>query len=324
MPSAFHRQLADLSYDLATLTQEGPQQSTLQEMGQRVEAFLLRHQNEIKIIDRLALKNLSAQLRLLGLDSNSRVYQIIENLHQKVGNAPSGTSRRHSSESLPGELAFDASRLNLDGGSDITDEALTILARWPDWANIEKLNLHLCTEITDLGLVAIAQSSQLTSLTELNISGCLLITDHGIAELVQGKREWRSLDLSNLIQITDASLGFISHSQSCRVLKRLRLFGVKTISDQGLYSLSVSPILGSLEQLDLGGGLFQLSELGIGHLAGLQSLQMLSLSGCSGVTDKSLAKLATLPNLKQLDLSDCPGVSLEGLMAVAHLELIGP
>ncbi len=322
MPSQFHRQLADLSYDLAEAMQKNDK-STPEEIGQQVESFLLRHQTEIRNIDRLALNNLGAQLRLLGLHTDANVYQIIEKLHRRVGHGPLGSSHRPYFDTPKREPTVDFKRLNLEGCTDVTDEALDMLARWPDWTALERLNLHLCAEITDKGLSSLAHSTQLTHLVDLNIGGCLLVTDRGVANLAHSLREWHSLDLSHLDLLTDASLGFIAHSEMCRGLQRLRLFGSKKLTDQGLHILSTSPLLDSLVELDLGGGLFHLTEQGIVHLAEMRSLETLSLSECSGVTDKALIKLATLSRLKRLDLTDCPGVSLEGLQPVAHLELIG-
>lgn len=216
---------------------------------------------------------------------------------------------------------YDPTRLTLEGCTDVTDEAVIYLARSYDWPRLERLNLHLCTEITDHSLCALAQSAQLSHLVELNIGGCLLVTDQGIAELVQGQREWHGLDLSNLTQITDAAVGFIADAENCLSLERLRLFGSHQLTDQALYALSKSSFLRNLRELDLGGGLFQLSEQGIISLAEIKSLETLSLRECPGVTDKAISFLATLPELRQLDITDCPAVSLEGLQPVAHLEL---
>ncbi len=323
MPSEFHRQLADLSYDLVEIMHGEATMSLPGEMGKRVEGFLLRHQHEIQGLDRLALKNLAAQLRLSGLENDASVFELIENLYKQVGCGAFAAQRHSVQTRVQAVPAADPTRLSLEGCFDVTDEALFALSRWSDWARLEKLSLHLCTEVTDRGVAALAYSSQLTRLVELALGGCLLITDHGIAELVHGKREWRSLDLSNLMQISDASLGFIAHAQACRKLLRLRLFGTKHITDKGLHLLANAPGLQNLRELDLGGGLFQLSEQGLLSLAELKSLEKLSLKECSGVSDKVLTMLATLPKLRWIDLADCPAISLEGLQAVAHLELTG-
>ena len=78
--------------------------------------------------------------------------------------------RRSYFDNPKSEPTFDRKKLNLEGCTDVTDEALDMLARWPDWAALEKLNLHLCTEISDKGLGALAHSGQLIHLTDLNMA----------------------------------------------------------------------------------------------------------------------------------------------------------
>ena len=322
MPSEFHRQLADLSYDLVDLM-HGEQEHSPSEVGKRVDAFLKKHKQEIGSVDKLALKNLSAQLRLLGLESNAPVYHTLDELHTRVGHSAYALRRQVQptvTDTQP-EAQFDPTKLMLEGRSDVTDEALIFIANSPDWSQLQKINLRLCTDITDKGIIALAQSPHLAALNELNLNGCLLLTDHAIAELVHSSRRWHALDLSHLDQLTDTSLEFIAQAESCKQLKRLRLFGSKGITDKGLHLLSVSANLKYLQELDLGGGLFRLTEQGIIDLANIISLKVLSLNECSGVTDKALERLATLPNLRRLDLADCPGISLEGLQVVAHLEI---
>ena len=46
MSSEFHRQLADLSYDMVEIMHGEEKRSTPEQIGQQVESFLLRHQNE--------------------------------------------------------------------------------------------------------------------------------------------------------------------------------------------------------------------------------------------------------------------------------------
>ncbi|XP_074535757.1 distal membrane-arm assembly complex protein 2 [Halichoeres trimaculatus] len=60
---------------------------------------------------------------------------------------------------------------------------------------------------------------------------------------------------------------------------------------------------------------------GLDNLVGQQSLQTLSLRGCSEVDDWFLAKLHMFGNsLEELDISHCPQITVGGLAALRHLK----
>ncbi|KAJ8557865.1 hypothetical protein K7X08_004631 [Anisodus acutangulus] len=134
--------------------------------------------------------------------------------------------------------------------------------------------------ITDEGLFPFVQNC-IASLVEVNLTGCVNVTDKSvsaIAELHGGTLE--SLIIDGCRHVTDATL--VEISNSCWLLDEL------DVSKCGITDSGIA-ILASAVQL---------------------SLQILSLSGCPLVSDKSLPFLHELgQNLQGLNIQHCLGIS---------------
>ncbi|KAL5547834.1 hypothetical protein UlMin_003065 [Ulmus minor] len=134
--------------------------------------------------------------------------------------------------------------------------------------------------ITDAGILPLLESSE-EGLRRVNLSGCLNLTDEAVVTLA--KLHGSTLEVLNLDgcrKITDASLAAIA--DNCLFLSDLDLSKC-TITDSGLSVLSCSKQI---------------------------NLQVLSLSGCSEVTNRSLSSLKSLgKTLVGLNLQHCNSIS---------------
>ncbi|XP_022851273.1 EIN3-binding F-box protein 1-like, partial [Olea europaea var. sylvestris] len=142
------------------------------------------------------------------------------------------------------------------------------------------LNLVGLHGITDEGLLSLVKNSD-DSFTKVNLSGCVNLTDNVVLDIV--KMHGSTLELLNLDgcrHITDASL--VEIADNCSLLSEL------DVSECGITDSGIAALAGAA------------------HL----SLQILSLSGCSLVTDKGLASLGILcQTLVGLNIQHCHGIS---------------
>lgn len=133
--------------------------------------------------------------------------------------------------------------------------------------------------ITDDGLLPLVNNCE-AGLSKVNLSGCVNLTDKvvsTIAKLHSWTLEQMNLDSCN---ITDASL--VSIAENCLLLSELDVSKC-AVTDSGIAALA-----------------------SVGHL----NLQILSLSGCSLVSDKSLPFLCELgESLVGLNIQQCRDIS---------------
>ncbi|CAJ1975471.1 unnamed protein product [Sphenostylis stenocarpa] len=133
--------------------------------------------------------------------------------------------------------------------------------------------------VTDAGLLPLLQNSE-TGLVKVNLSGCWNFSDNTVSELA--RLHGGTLELLNLDgcrKITDASLVAIAHN--CLLLNDLDVSKC-AITDAGI------AVLSNARQL---------------------TLQVLSLSNCSGVTSKSEPSLTNLgQTLVGLNLQNCNSI----------------
>ncbi|XAR66891.1 hypothetical protein NMG60_11013262 [Bertholletia excelsa] len=134
--------------------------------------------------------------------------------------------------------------------------------------------------LTDAGLLPLVESNE-AGLVKVNLSGCLNLTDEvisAIARLHGGTLEMLNLD--GCSKVTDASL--VAIAENCLVLSDLDMSKC-SITDSGVAALSCG---------------------------GQLSLQVLSLLGCSKVSNKSLPALKKLgETLVGLNLQHCNSIS---------------
>ncbi|XP_055822692.1 EIN3-binding F-box protein 1-like [Solanum dulcamara] len=145
---------------------------------------------------------------------------------------------------------------------------------------LHHLDLSGLTGITDAGLLPLLESSK-AGLVKVNLTDCLNVTNEVVLSLARLHGE--TLELLNLDgcrKVTDASL--VAIADSCPILNYLDVSKC-SITDSGVAALSHGVQL---------------------------NLQVLSLSGCSMVTNKSISSLKTLgESLIGLNLQHCNAIS---------------
>ncbi|KAJ4958400.1 hypothetical protein NE237_025511 [Protea cynaroides] len=156
---------------------------------------------------------------------------------------------------------------------------------------LQHIDLSGLCGITDAGLLSLLESCE-AGLVKLNVGGCMNLTDavvKAIARLHGGTLELLNLD--GCRKITDASL--VAIAENCPLLHDLDV-SKSAITDFGIAALSCA------KQLDL---------------------QILSLSGCSNVTDKSIPLLGKLgQTFVGLNLQQCKSISSSAVeLLMEHL-----
>ncbi|OAY31698.1 EIN3-binding F-box protein 1 [Manihot esculenta] len=145
---------------------------------------------------------------------------------------------------------------------------------------LQHLDLSGLCAITDAGLLPLLESCEV-GLVKVNLSGCMSLTDRVVSSLA--RLHGGTLELLNLEgcrKITDASL--VSIAENCLFLSDLDMSKC-TVTDSGIAVLSSAD-----------------------HL----NLQVLSLSGCSEVSNKSFPFLKKLGRtLVGLNLQNCNSIS---------------
>ncbi len=191
-------------------------------------------------------------------------------------------------------------------GPGVTDAGMAHIGRL---TNLKKLDLFGCP-ITGKGL---AELTKLRSLKELWLA-CSRVTLSDLAQLnaipsltylrVQDiKRGPGVLDIGKLTQLEKLIIG---------------LQGNQAFRDEDLACLAKFTRLKWLQ------GIGGISDVGMAHLAGLTSIERLSVAG-PGLTDKGMACLANMKNLNSLwltgDFTDRGLRHLEGLQGLRHLNI---
>ncbi|XP_016445295.2 EIN3-binding F-box protein 1 [Nicotiana tabacum] len=146
---------------------------------------------------------------------------------------------------------------------------------------LHHLDLSGLTGITDAGLLPLLEMSSKAGLVKVNLTGCLNLTDEVVLSLARLHSETLEvLNLDGCRKVTDASL--VAIADNCPLLNDLDVSKC-SITDSGVAALS--------------------------H--GVQvNLQILSISGCSMVTNKSVPALKKLgESLVGLNLQHCNAIS---------------
>lgn len=154
---------------------------------------------------------------------------------------------------------------------------------------LHHLDLSGLTRITDAGLLPLLESSK-AGLVKVNLTHCLNVTDEVVLSLARLHGE--TLELLNLDgcrRVTDASL--VAIADNCLLLNDLDVSKC-SITDSGVAALSQGVQL---------------------------NLQVLSLSGCSMVTNKSFSSLRTLgESLIGLNLQHCNAIGSSRIEALVE------
>lgn len=145
---------------------------------------------------------------------------------------------------------------------------------------LQQLDLSGLQGITDAGFLHLLESCE-AGLVKVNLSGCVNLTDKVVSSLAE-LHGWtlEMLNLNGCQKLSDACL--VAIAENCPLLNDLDVSKCK-ITDSGIATLA------SANQLNL---------------------QILSMSGCSLITDRSLPALGNLgQNLLGLNLQHCNAIS---------------
>ncbi|KAJ0253211.1 EIN3-binding F-box protein 2 [Hirschfeldia incana] len=144
-------------------------------------------------------------------------------------------------------------------------------------------DVELCglNGVTDAGVLSLLQSNSV-GLVKVNLSGCVNVTDNTVSALsFRHGSTLESLNLDGCKNITDESL--VTVAKNCYSVNDLDVSNT-LVSDHGIKALASSP----------------------NHL----NLQVLSVGGCSGITDKSKACIQKLGRtLLGLNIQRCGRIS---------------
>ncbi|PON76190.1 LRR domain containing protein [Parasponia andersonii] len=182
----------------------------------------------------------------------------------------------------------------------VTDSGIRSLVK--NCRHVIDLNLSGCKNISDKSLQLIA--GQYPQIEFLNLTRCVKLTDHGLQQILLNCSALQNLNLYALSSFSDEtykSISLLSH------LKYLDLCGAQSLSDEGLYSIAKCHSLVSLNLT----WCTRVTDAGVIAIAeGCTSLELLSLFGIVGVTDKCLEALSRScsDKLTTLDVNGCIGI----------------
>ena len=216
--------------------------------------------------------------------------------------APAGSQVRRSSEgpqsrkplreftkiTTAAELARTPASVTALGlsGPQISDKEVAALSRF---TKLRRLYLHACIKITDASLAELPPSLQW-----LRIHHCKGITQNGMRHLLRlqrltdleipGELDMTAVNESGTngspIGIDDAGLRFVGRLPQLRSLR-----------------IGLADWVGSL------GGLAEITDAGLRHLAGLVNLEQLDLARCERITPAGIKSLRKLKKLRWLRVS---------------------
>ncbi|VFQ60751.1 unnamed protein product [Cuscuta campestris] len=177
--------------------------------------------------------------------------------------------------------------LSISNCTGFNDATLSILSRiCPNLVHVSITGLH---GVTDHGLLQIVQNCD-AGLVKVNLSGCVNVTEKTVLPLV--KLHGETLELLNLEgcgRVTDGSLYAIS--EHCSVLHELDVSKTGA-GDLGIAALAAGPVRTGLRILSLSGCTL-LSDKCLPHLAEVGSgLAGLSIQGCAGISQRGAGLLA--------------------------------
>ncbi|CAN6455129.1 unnamed protein product [Victoria cruziana] len=187
-------------------------------------------------------------------------------------------------------------------------------------ANTRSLSLVKCMGIKDVdeGLVPFPRCVSLHSLTIRDCSG---FRSHGVSVVAKMCPHLQNVDFSGVSGLSDSDL--LSLTENCKAgLTKVNLNGCVDLTDDAIIRL-VMLRGGSLRLLNLGGCRNLTDESLKAILSNCPLLQELDMSGCS-ITDKGFFPLYSsykglLPDLRILSLSGCSQVSEKSLVVLGCL-----
>ncbi|CAA0404760.1 unnamed protein product [Arabidopsis thaliana] len=177
----------------------------------------------------------------------------------------------------------------------------------PSCSSLRSLSIRCCPGFGDASLAFLGKFCH--QLQDVELCGLNGVTDAGVRELLQSNNVGLvKVNLSKCINVSDNTVSAISVCHG-RTLESLNLDGCKNITDASL--VAVAKNCYSVNDLDISNTL--VSDHGIKALASSPNhlnLQVLSIGGCSSITDKSKACIQKLGRtLLGLNIQRCGRIS---------------
>ncbi|KAB5520175.1 hypothetical protein DKX38_024494 [Salix brachista] len=206
-----------------------------------------------------------------------------------------------------GNWCISLSELSLSKCLGVTDEGLSSLVT--KHKDLKKLDITCCRKITGVSIAYITNSC--TNLTSLRMESCTLVPSEAFVLIGQRCQFLEELDLTDN-EIDDEGLKSISR---CSNLSSLKLGICLNISDEGLSHVGMKCT--KLTELDLyrSAGISDMGILAISR--GCPGLEMINMSYCIDITDRSLISLSKCSRLNTFESRGCPLITSLGLAAIA-------
>lgn len=182
----------------------------------------------------------------------------------------------------------------------------------PPCNSLRSLSICNCNGFGDASLVILSRLCP--NLVHVNLSGLHGVTDYGLLPFVQScDAGLVKVNLSGCINVTDKTVSAVAKLHG-ETLELLNLNGCGCVTDASL--AAIGDYCSVLRELDISKA--QVGDFGIAALAGASAiqftLQILSLSGCTLVSDKCLPYLNKLGNgLSGLNIQRCVGICRSGI-----------
>ncbi|KAJ6299803.1 hypothetical protein OIU76_020734 [Salix suchowensis] len=206
-----------------------------------------------------------------------------------------------------GNWCISLSELSLSKCLGVTDEGLSSLVTKNK--DLKKLDITCCRKITGVSIAYITNSC--TNLTSLRMESCTLVPSEAFVLIGQRCQFLEELDLTDN-EIDDEGLKSISR---CSNLSSLKLGICLNISDEGLSHVGMKCT--KLTELDLyrSAGISDMGIIAISR--GCPGLEMINMSYCVDITDRSLLSLSKCSRLNTFESRGCPLITSLGLAAIA-------
>ncbi|XP_047341872.1 EIN3-binding F-box protein 1 [Impatiens glandulifera] len=185
------------------------------------------------------------------------------------------------------------------------------MAKWS--SSLRSLSVRNCPGFGDSSLAMLGRTCP--QLQNVSISGLHGITDEGLVTVLENNEiGLKKVDLSGCVNLTDKSVSLLTKLHGS-TLEVLNLDGCRLVGDSGLEA--VAEHCSVLSELDV--SKCSITDSGVLALARAVhlSFRILSIFGCSMVSEKSVGPLLTLgENLMGLNVKQCRGISGSGIDAI--------
>jgi EIN3-binding F-box protein len=174
-------------------------------------------------------------------------------------------------------------------------------AQLPVCKSLRFLTIKDCPGFTDASLAVVGMICP--QLEQVDLSGLGEVTDNGLLPLIKFSESGMvKVDLSGCKNITDVAVSALMKAHGSSI-KQVSLEGCSKITDASLFSISENCT--ELAELDLSN--CTISDSGVASLASAKhfNLRVLSLFGCTNVTQKSVPFLGNMGKLEGLNLQFC-------------------